>query len=637
MFEPQAMTKVIIAGSKDYMSIVIDALYKHNAVHISDFVDEDHDFKIGKPYANATKLSERAVSLRAIASYLSITGKEDIQSRYPEGTITDEIDEKTEHLNVEVTQVTDKISDIDSRIKDINDKKRLLDPLKSFDLPLDLYSGYQSLAVFVGTLKGLPAIGDVTNDYELETVPYGKVHAIALFVPKEFEDDVLKRLQDQSYSTISLPEMEGTPKEILADLDAQLIELESEKEKRHEDLSALRKRYMDYILASDEYLSIATQKAEAPLRFATTKNAFIIEGWIPTKNLAQIERDVDRATDGHVMVSEDASEAVSAEKVPIALENPLPSQPFETLVRAFSLPKYNEIDPTTFVALIYPFLFALMLGDIGYGVTIIVIGLLVRRLLKSKGIRDLAAILVYAGVITLVFGLIYNEFFGVALVGAGGLILPAYSYPTVPRFDNVLTLLLVTLVIGILMLTLGYVLGFINEYRQHGLKHAVLSKVSWLLMLYGGVLVIIEILPPLTTGTAISISPALVGGLVLLVIGLLFLLLDEGILGIAELPSLLSNVLSYTRLLSIGIASAGIALAVNRLSYALFIDKGGVWIIFGVLMLIVGHAVNTALGILDSGLQSLRLHYVEFFTKFYRGGGMKYEPFGYERKYTEEQ
>jgi V/A-type H+/Na+-transporting ATPase subunit I len=637
MFEPQAMTKVIIAGSKDYMSIVIGALHKHNAVHIADFVDEDDDFRIGKPYDNATKLSERAVSLRSIASYLSIKGKEDIQNRYPEGTITDEIDEKTERLNFEVTQVTDKISDIDSRIKDINDKKRLLDPLKSFNLPLDLYGGYRSLAVFVGTLRGPPAISDITNDYELETVPYGKGQAIALFIPKEFEDDVLKRLQDQSYSALSLPEMEGTPKDILADLDAQLTELESEKEKGHEDLNELRKRYIDYILASDEYLSIATQKAEAPLRFATTKNAFIIEGWIPTKNLEHIQLDVDRATDGHVMVATDTSEEVREEKVPIALENPMPSQPFEVLVRAFSLPKYNEIDPTTFVALIYPFLFALMLGDIGYGVVIIVIGLVVRRMLKSKGIRDLAGILVYAGVITLVFGLIYNEFFGVALVGAGGLILPSYPFPTIPRFDNVLTLLLVTLVIGILMLTLGYVLGFVNEYRQHGLKHAVFSKVSWLLMLWGGVLVIIEILPPLTTGAAIGISLALLGGLVLVVIGFVFLIMGEGIIGIAELPSLLSNVLSYSRLLSIGIASAGIALAVNRLSYALFIDKGGVWIIFGVLMLIVGHAVNTALGILDSGLQSLRLHYVEFFTKFYRGGGTKYRPFGYERKYTEEQ
>jgi len=637
MFEPQAMTKVIIAGSKDYMAVAIDTLHKHNVVHIADFVDEDEDFKIGTPYANATKLSERAVSLRSIASFLNITGKEDIQSRYPEGAITDEIDKKTESLNFDVTQVTHKISDIDSRIKDINDKKRLLDPLKSFDLPLDLYGGYRSLAVFVGTLKGSPAISDITNDYELETVPYGRGHAIALFVPREFDDDVLKRLQDQTYSALSLPEMEGIPRDILADLDAQLAELESEKEKSQEDLNELRKRYIDYILASDEYLSIATQKAEAPLRFATTKNAFIIEGWIPTKNLEHVQHDVDRATDAHVMVATDASEAVSVEKVPIALENPMPSEPFEVLVRAFSLPKYNEIDPTTFVALIYPFLFALMLGDIGYGVVIIVIGLLVRRMLKSKGIRDLAAILVYAGVLSLVFGLVYNEFFGVALVGASGLILPSYAYPTIPRFDNVLTLLLVTLVIGILMLTLGYVLGFVNEYRQHGLKHAVFSKVSWLLMLWGGVFVIVEILPPLTTGAAIGISSALLGGLALLVIGFVFLIMGEGIIGIAELPSLLSNVLSYSRLLSIGISSAGIALAVNKLSYALFFSRGGVFVILGVLMLIVGHAVNTALGILDSGLQSLRLHYVEFFTKFYRGGGTKYRPFGYERKYTEEQ
>ncbi|MGZ4925805.1 MAG: V-type ATPase 116kDa subunit family protein, partial [Halobacteriota archaeon] len=221
--------------------------------------------------------------------------------------------------------------------------------------------------------------------------------------------------------------------------------------------------------------------------------------------------------------------------------------------------------------------------------------------------------------------------------GARGLIQFFYADPTIPRFDNVLTLLLVTLVIGILMLTLGYILGFVNEYRQHGLKHAVFAKVSWLLLLWGGVLVIIQILPPLTAGAAISISPALLAGLALALVGFVFLIMGEGIIGIAELPTLLSNVLSYSRLLSIGISSAGIALAVNKLSDALFFSRGGVFIILGVLLLIVGHAVNTALGILDSGLQSLRLHYVEFFTKFYRGGGTKYRPFGFRRKYTEEQ
>jgi V/A-type H+-transporting ATPase subunit I len=248
----------------------------------------------------------------------------------------------------------------------------------------------------------------------------------------------------------------------------------------------------------------------------------------------------------------------------------------------------------------------------------------------------LAVILVYAGVLSVIFGFIFNEFFGVEAFGHRGL-LTFIEYPAIPRLDNVLTLLIVTLVIGLLMLTLGFVLGFVNEYRQHGLKHAVFAKVSWLCMLWGGVLVIVLILPPLTSGTGIQLSAGLVGGLVVAVIGFALLIMGEGVIGIAELPSLLSNVLSYSRLLSIGISSAGIALAVNRLSVALFFSKGGVFIILGVLMLLVGHAVNTTLGILDSGLQALRLHYVEFFTKFYRGGGIKYKPFGFKRKYTEEK
>jgi len=636
MFEPQPMTKVVIAGSKDYMRVAIDVMHKRDAVHIADFVDEDEDFKIGKPYASATELSERAVSLRSIASYLSIKGKEDISNKYPEGAIVDTIDAKTEHLNFEVTQVTASISEIESKIKDVKDKQRLLEPLKSFAMPLDLYTGYRSLAVFVGTLKGSPTISDITSDYELETVPYGRGHAIALFVPREFEDEILKRLQEQSYAALPLPDMEGTPKDILVDLGAQLTELESQKQKSEEDLADLRQKYIEYILASDEYLSIETQKAEAPLRFATTTNAFIVEGWVPTKDLEPVQRDMDSATNGHVIVAVDTSEGADVEKVPVALNNPLPSRPLEVLIEAFSIPKYNEIDPTKLMTFMYPFLFGIMLGDVGYGAVCIALGLLVSRRIKSKGIHDLAIILAYAGVLSVIFGFIFNEFFGVEAFGHGGL-LTFIEYPAIPRLDNVLTLLIVTLVIGILMLTLGFVLGFVNERRQHGLKHAVFVKVSWLCMLWGGVLVIILILPPLTSGTGIQLSAGLVGGLAVAVIGFALLIMGEGVIGIAELPSLLSNVLSYSRLLSIGISSAGIALAVNRLSDALFFSKGGIFIIFGVLLLLVGHAVNTALGILDSGLQALRLHYVEFFTKFYRGGGVKYKPFGFERKYTEEK
>jgi Archaeal/vacuolar-type H+-ATPase subunit I len=419
-------------------------------------------------------------------------------------------------------------------------------------------------------------------------------------------------------------------------LEPQLVGLQSEKQKREEDLADLRKKHIEYILASDEYLSVETQKAEAPLRFATTKNSFIVEGWIPTKDLGLIQSDLDGATNGHVIVDVDSSEAIDVEKVPVALKNPLPAKPLEVLVRAFSIPKYNEIDPTKLMVFMYPALFGLMLGDLGYGLLVIALGLLVSRLIKSQGMRDLAIIGVYAGVFSVIFGFIFNEFFGVEAFGHRGLI-TSVEYTAAPRLENVFNLLLITFIIGLLMLTLAYVLGFVNEFRQHGLKHAIYTKVSWLCMLWGGAIAVTLVLPALSSGSGIQLSLGLIAGLVVLVVGFILMIMGEGAIGLTEVPTLLSNVLSYSRLLSIGVSSLGIALAVNKLSDALFFSKGGIFVIFGVILLIVGHAINTALGILDSGLQALRLHYVEFFTKFYRGGGIKYVPFGFERKYTEEK
>ena len=637
MFKPQEMSKVIIVGTKDCMRVAIDVLYAHDAVHITEFAGESEDFKIGQPFPEATKLSEQAISLRAIANYLNIKGNEDVSTKYTIASIETTFNEKIERLNFEVSQVTQKINDLDSKIKDFTDKKKQLDPIKDFDIPVEMYRGYESIAVFVGLIQGQLSIDNTTTDYYLESAPYSRGNVIALFVPKAVETEVFTSLQEQNFTAISVPEMAGIPKEFISESDAKVSELQSERGIVQKDLKKIQQEYIDYVLASDEYLSIETQKAEAPLKFATTKNTFIVEGWVPTKRLEQIQEDIDDATNGQVFLGIDKSEVVAVEKVPIALENPIPTKPYEVFIKAFSLPKFSEIDPTTIMFLWYPFFFGLMLGDIGYGITVAAISAIVRWKIKSRGLRALAGVGIYAGVLSIVFGFIYNEFFGIELFGERGLLAFLYTYPTVPRFDNVANLLVVTIVLGIIQLSLGYALGFRNEYIQHGLKHAVYTKLSWLLILYGGVIVIVLILPPLTKGAGVSLSVGFVAGLALAVLGVILLLLGEGFIAIAELPSILSNVLSYTRLVSIGASSAGIALAVNKLSDALFFSKGGIFIIFGVLLLIVGHAINTILGIIDSGLQSLRLHYVEFFTKFYRGGGMKYKPFGYERKYTEEK
>ena len=481
MLKPEDMTKVIIAGSNDHMDTIIKVMHAHDAVHITDFVEENDDFKIGKPLSKASSLSERAISLRSIASYLKIKGVEEIPNKIAVTSIEDSLDEIIERLNFEVSKITQGVNEVDAKIKDIDDKRKLLDPFKNFDIPLEMYGGYESLAVFVGLIKGHVAIDEITDNYHLESAPYSRGQVIALFVPKDFEAEVTSALQEQNFTAIPIPKLIGNPKDLLLDLDAKRLELKSEREKLEKDLESLQKKYITDVLALDEYLSIETEKAEAPLRFATTKNAFIVEGWIPTKDLDKLENDIKHSTNGHVVTAVDKSEDVEAEKVPIALENPLPTKPYEVLIRAFSLPKYNEIDPTTIIFLWYPFFFALMLGDIGYGLVVVALAVLVSRVIKSKGLRALAGIGLYAGILSIIFGFIYNEFFGVELFGQQGLMNFIYEYPTIPRFDNVLILLLATLIIGILHMSLGLVLGFKNEYSQHGFKHAVFGKLSWLL------------------------------------------------------------------------------------------------------------------------------------------------------------
>jgi V/A-type H+-transporting ATPase subunit I len=188
------------------------------------------------------------------------------------------------------------------------------------------------------------------------------------------------------------------------------------------------------------------------------------------------------------------------------------------------------------------------------------------------------------------------------------------------------------------------ILGFRNKLIEHGLKHAILAKGSWMMILIGGVLAIAKLMPDVTSKLPVPTGdPVFIVGSILAVAGLILLIAGEGFISILEIPTILSNVLSYSRILAIGLSSAGIALVVNTLSMDLFIRPkgvlmgGGIVLAFvGVLILFIGHLINLLLGILGPGLHSLRLQYVEFFTKFYEGGGKKYIPFGYKRKYTEE-
>jgi V/A-type H+-transporting ATPase subunit I len=293
---------------------------------------------------------------------------------------------------------------------------------------------------------------------------------------------------------------------------------------------------------------------------------------------------------------------------------------------------------------------------VGYGIIVMAIGFAIKQKFKTGGLNAIALILMFSGVLSTIFGVIYGEFFGFpifnivfqghpeeGILGIAGPAIAGIHFP-IHRFDSVKPLLLLCFAIGIFHVLLGYVIGFRNEAVKHDLKHAIYAKGSWMMILIGGVLLIAKAMPalmsksPMPTGNTIFLA-----GAGLMLIGVILLIKGEGFISILELPTLLSNILSYSRILAIGLSSAGIALAVNTMSMDLFIRPKGILLgggivlaLSGVVILFIGHLINLLLGILGPGIHSLRLQYVEFFTKFYEGGGTKYLPFGHKRKYTEE-
>jgi V/A-type H+-transporting ATPase subunit I len=421
------------------------------------------------------------------------------------------------------------------------------------------------------------------------------------------------------------------------------------------------------------------EKAESPLRSGATENVLFTEGWVPTKHLSDLNLGLRKAVGDayHVEVLEDEGEghhaAVAADGgdadgtavedeeeedfaslTPVLLDNPDYIRVHEELVDLVSKPAYNEIDPSVFMFLSFPLMFGMMVGDIGYGIAFMLTGWMLLRMESPRGFMGkhwkgigifvdgtrtrMIKMIMFSGFITAIWGFLYGEMFGFELYGPHGVlthkslyIVPLDLWLPISRVEEANFMLVLCIYIGALHLLIGLTLGFVNEARNHGGAHAFFAKGSWILIVIGGFIFFYIFL----TGDGLDFGDTMTSGsLLVFILGIVFLLIGEGMHGVLELPSILSNILSYTRLFAIGLSSLGIALAFNSIVALLW--SGGVGgMIGGAIIFFLGHTVNLFLALLAPSLHALRLHYVEWMTKFFTGGGVEYRPLGRTRIYTE--
>ncbi len=673
---PESMSRIVIVGAKSHIDEVIEAMYDVKAIHLIDHtVGADEGFALGTPRPYSPKASERLLKVRAMEKGLGITHKMKTEA-ISEDEIKSQISsDSVEIVEAELTAVFDKRNDLNQRITELNATKKNLELLSDIPVDLEMYSGYRSIFSAVGTVAEDPTSQLSGMDCEVFTsFDKKKGNVVAVFAKTADKDKVLSVLSEYGFSEISVPEGTGSASAALTRTDREIEAAGADLENVTKELENLLDKHKDFLSASDEELSIEIQKGEIPVRIANSEYTFVIDAWVPAAQADSVKADIESKVEGvYVEVQETRGrkleESEKAEPrfkdAPTKFNNGAVVKEFEYPTKLVSVPKYQEIDPSILIAIFLPMFFGLMVGDVGYAIPFIILGAYGLKVTHHKDWRAIATVLFFGGIWAFIFGFFFfGECLGMHFVGEGHIEGVEWTWERiftelfgVENFDlasvfaflpfdvgvgklhEVGFLLKLSVYIGIVHLMIGYLCALYNKSIQHDFKHGFMEKGGWIFGFLGLVLVCYGLAMFLIYGDDFTINdvlPFIAIGVVFIIIEVAMNIKHEGIQAVLELPGIIGNILSYTRLAAIGMSKAGMALAFNYIAIEMIgIGLGGVaGIIVGLILFVFLHLMVWTLAILSAGLHGLRLQFVELMAKFFEGGGVEYAPLKIKRVKT---
>ena len=431
----------------------------------------------------------------------------------------------------------------------------------------------------------------------------------------------------------------GTPKQILKTISEQLNAI---AKKRSEIEKILTKLHQDnqLIYPLYDFLCIEQEKEEAKKLLKKSKEIIAIKGWIQDKDISKLREKLEEHFEAYEIKF---SKPEKGEPIPVALTNHNLIKPFEIIAELYSLPDYHEIDPTPVLSIFYFIFFGLCLSDVGYGASMALLSYFaIKKLKLNRGANKFFKLLYYCGISGILGGILVGSWFGDILdylppqLGHIREFLVhklALFQPT----DNPLPLLILSLVLGVIQVYTGIILKFIDNIRNDKLYDGLMDQVSWLFFLTGLILFMAKGMMP-SFMEKISWIITMIGVLsIVLTQGRtknnILLKLGSGILALYDVTGYFSDVLSYSRLFALSLATGIIAQMFNMLATMVNIPYIG--FLLAIIVLIVGHTFNLLISGLSAFIHDARLQYVEFFTKFYQAGGVPFKPFSLKTKYVD--
>ena len=508
-------------------------------------------------------------------------------------------------------------------------------PYKDVDAKLESFKDTANVCVMLGTLPSSKKTAVQKAEDEGAQILYfdaGTVCTVVCIFLKENYDAVAKILSDAEFTACTL-NYTGVPKDVIAESEKLAEANESMREKLIEQIISYEYILDDCKRLYDYYL-IEERKLECEMQTSCTETSYILEAWVPEGKVKELDEALENSP---LALTYEIREPLADEKPPTYVEDNAVVEPYQSVTNMFSAPAYREIDPNPFVAFFFFLFFGMMLADAGYGLVLMILtGIVLIKQRPPKGQASLVKIIFMGGLSTVIWGIIFGSYFGYSATDLG---IWCWFNP----IEQPMNMLFLSLGMGVFQMCFGLGINMVAMFKQKKPLDAISGTLSWYFMILGLALAFGSSLIKAVT------MPSWVRtvGYVLLGVGV-FLLMLSGALHkkgaskvsgafarLYDIINFFSDLMSYTRIFGLGLASAVIGMVFNEIGSLMMnmIPIKAIGVIVTAVVFLIGHVFNIGINALGAYVHNSRLQFVEFFGKFYTGGGELFRPLGCEMKY----
>lgn len=510
-----------------------------------------------------------------------------------------------------------------------------LQPYKDVDAKLESFKDTANVCIMLGTVPSSKKVAVQKAEDEGAEILYfdaGTNCTIVCICLKENYDGVAKILSDAEFSACTL-NYTGVPKDIIAESEQLAQANESMREKLIEQIISFEYIVDDCKRLYDYYI-IEERKLECEMQTSCTETSYILEAWVPVDRAKELDEALESSP---LALTYEIREPLADEKPPTYVEDNAVVEPYQTVTNMFSAPAYREIDPNPFVAFFFFLFFGMMLADAGYGLILMVLtGIVLIKQRPPKGQASLVKIVFMGGISTVIWGIIFGSYFGYSATDLG---IWCWFNP----IEQPMNMLFLSLGMGVFQMCFGLGINMVAMFRQKKPLDAISGTLSWYFMILG---------LALAFGSSLIKSVAIpswvkTAGFVLLGVGVALLMLSGALhkkgaakisgafASLYDIINFFSDLMSYTRIFGLGLASAVIGMVFNEIGALMMnmIPVKAIGVIVAAVVFLIGHVFNIGINALGAYVHNSRLQFVEFFGKFYTGGGELFRPLGCEMKY----